>query len=258
MLKKRIIAVVVVKNGIAVQSFGYKKYMPIGNPLNLIENFDRWGADEILVHVIDRSVNNSGPDFDLIKSIASLRLETPIIYGGGISSVDEGIKAIHLGADRLSIDTLLYNNLSVCSQLSDKLGKQALIGSIPVFESEKKLSRYNYIDAKFNGIDKSFFGQIVNDAIVSEFLLMDVINDGFRDSFNERLPDYFKEYNIPVICFGGISEDEQVIKILNKGNVSSVAIGNFLNYSENAIQKYKHTSNMVRSAKYFRSSKRTL
>ena len=58
MIKKRIIGTVVVKNGIAVQSFSYGKYLPLGKPEIIIKNLDRWGVDEILINVIDRSKKN--------------------------------------------------------------------------------------------------------------------------------------------------------------------------------------------------------
>ena len=59
MLNKRLIGVITVKNNIAVQSFGYKNYLPIGDPRVLAENLDRWGADEIHVNCIDRTLNLS-------------------------------------------------------------------------------------------------------------------------------------------------------------------------------------------------------
>ena len=103
MLKKRLIGVVTVKNGWAVQSFGYRKYLPLGKPECLVENFDRWGADEILVQVIDRSLTERGPDFELLEKLGRLGLGTPLIYGGGIRNVEEGMKVIQSGADRLSL-----------------------------------------------------------------------------------------------------------------------------------------------------------
>ena len=69
MIKKRLIGVVTIRNGIAVQSFSYKKYLPIGNPLCVIQNLDRWGVDEILIQVIDRSINQLGPDFSLLNKL---------------------------------------------------------------------------------------------------------------------------------------------------------------------------------------------
>ena len=60
MLRKRLIAVVTVLDGLAVQSFGYQRYLPLGKPECLVENLDRWGVDEIFVQVIDRSARNLG------------------------------------------------------------------------------------------------------------------------------------------------------------------------------------------------------
>ena len=82
MLRKRLIAVVTVLDGLAVQSFGYQRYLPLGKPECLVENLDRWGVDEIFVQVIDRSARNLGPDLGLLLRLGSLGLETPLIYGG--------------------------------------------------------------------------------------------------------------------------------------------------------------------------------
>jgi len=72
MLKKRLIGVITIKNGWAVQSFGYRRYLPLGKPECLVGNLDRWGADEILVQVIDRSEANRGPDFELLERLGAL------------------------------------------------------------------------------------------------------------------------------------------------------------------------------------------
>ena len=45
--------------------------------------------------------------------------------------------------------------------------------------------------------------------------------------------------NKPLILFGGISECEQIKKLLIQNNISSIAIGNFLNYKEHMIQTDK-------------------
>ena len=144
MLKKRLIGVVTVKDGWAVQSFGYDRYLPLGKPECLVENLDRWGADEILIQVIDRSQNRSGPDFQLIDKLGKLGLETPLIYAGGVRSVADGVEIIQMGADRIIVDTLLHNDLAVVHDLYSQLGGQALIGSIPLSWSISGIKWFNY------------------------------------------------------------------------------------------------------------------
>ena len=49
MLKKRLGAFVFIKNGLVVQSIGFKKYLPIGKPEVVLKNLDEWGSDEIIL-----------------------------------------------------------------------------------------------------------------------------------------------------------------------------------------------------------------
>ncbi len=58
---------------------------------------------------------------------------------------------------------------------------------------------------------------------------------------------------IPFVAFGGISSSAQVANLANESRISAVAIGNFLNYREHAIQSIKKeiNSNLFRFAEYY-------
>ena len=126
MLRKRLIAVVTVLDGLAVQSFGYQRYLPLGKPECLVENLDRWGVDEIFVQVIDRSARNLGPDLGLLLRLGSLGLETPLIYGES-ASCEHAVQVIQLGADRVSIDQILHNSPTKCGRWHQRLGHKRLL-----------------------------------------------------------------------------------------------------------------------------------
>ena len=49
MLKKRIVATLVIKDGLVVQSRGFTRYMPVGKPAIAMEFLDDWGIDEIIL-----------------------------------------------------------------------------------------------------------------------------------------------------------------------------------------------------------------
>ena len=48
-LKLRIIGVVIVKDNLAVQSIGFNKFLPLGDPSLVVENLNRYGIDEIVI-----------------------------------------------------------------------------------------------------------------------------------------------------------------------------------------------------------------
>ena len=67
MLKKRIIATVVVKNGIVVQSINFKKFLPVGKPHIAVEYLNSWGIDEIILLDISATKNKKDPDYEMVK-----------------------------------------------------------------------------------------------------------------------------------------------------------------------------------------------
>jgi imidazole glycerol-phosphate synthase subunit HisF len=250
MLKKRFIGMVVVKNGWAVQSFGYKKYLPLGKPECIVENLDRWGADEIVVISIDRTINNLGPDFELLQRLAKLSIDTPIVYGGGIRSVEEGVKVVQVCADRICFDALLHNNLNVVNELAASLGVQALIGITPLSLNDEEIELLDYQAGATKIIKSDELIKISNS--VSELLVIDWKNEGQPDSFDFNLIDRLPSFNVPLIVFGGISNVKQMKALFLNENICAVAVGNFLSYKEHAIQNFKEnlTNIPLRIAKY--------
>ncbi len=145
MLRKRIIAGVIIKENQVVQSIGYRNYLPLGKPLMFVKNLDRWQADEILINVIDRSKLNKGPDLNLLKKLKNLNIHTPLIYGGGISNMEDAIQVIQLGADRILIESLAHENILELRKISNKIGSQSIIISIPLsINKDNNLVFYDY------------------------------------------------------------------------------------------------------------------
>ena len=59
------------------------------------------------IQCIDRSKLLKGPDFELLEQISSMGVGTPIIYSGGIKSVDDAVDVIKKGADRIAFQSIL-------------------------------------------------------------------------------------------------------------------------------------------------------
>ncbi|HRD98958.1 MAG TPA: HisA/HisF-related TIM barrel protein, partial [Rubrivivax sp.] len=127
MIHKRLVGVITVKQGWAVQSFGYRRHLPMGRPEIVAENLDRWGVDEILLQCIDRSAAGLGPDLALLERISRKGLATPLTYQGGIRNVADGVAAVQAGAERIALDSLLRDHPQQAAALAVPLGAQALI-----------------------------------------------------------------------------------------------------------------------------------
>jgi imidazole glycerol-phosphate synthase subunit HisF len=255
MLKKRLVGVVTVRDCLAVQSFGFKSYLPLGRPEVLIENFDRWGADEILVQVIDRSINFSGPAFELIDRISKIGISTPIIYAGGIRHELDAIDVIKRGADRVALNNMLITNASLIHKVVNNLGSQAVIGSLPLTSINGSIKHYNYVERKSINLSREIKSLIAG-SMISEFLVTDWENEGSLDGFNVDFANLSEFKNANLILFGGLGSVDIGRKVIGNVNVSAIAVGNSFSYKEHAIQDYKSqlNSDLIRRP-YFRDER---
>lgn len=251
MLKKRLVGVVTVRRGWAVQSFGYDQYLPLGKPEVLVENLDRWGADEILIQCIDRSSAKLGPDLALLSKVADLGLSTPLIYAGGIRDARDAVKVVNLGADRISVDSLFWDSPQTLQSISRELGTQAVIVNMPVRVAGNALLWLNYRSRS----EVELGGQVLERLPfewASEVMLTDWKHEGIGNGFNSNIPEVFPIRKKPLILFGGLSEPQQLRNAISQPNVVAVSVGNFLSYKEHAIQKIKQqlVGVPVRAARY--------
>jgi len=237
-LKKRLIGVVTVKDGWAVQSFGYRRYLPLGRPEVLIENLDRWGADEVVLQCIDRTRQGQGPDFALLERVARKGLSTPLIYAGGIASVDDGVAVIKAGADRICLDALLHDTPASARLLAERLGAQALIAALPLSVEAKGLRWLDYRNGQQQPLSDAVTA-LLREGVLSEALVIDWRNEGTPGAFDARLLDQFPVADVPLLAFGGLSEPGQLRDTLQRERVVAAAVGNFLSYREHAVRLYK-------------------
>lgn len=237
MVKKRLIGVITVKNSIAVQSFAYSNYLPIGTPEVLIENLERWGVDEIIILSIDRSTSSAGPDFELISRISSAGFSTPISYGGGIHSLEDAVSVIQSGSERVVLDSLLNKNINEVVRIAEAIGSQAVIASLPLEIKDNTLLHHNYLDNFSSEISNEIIN-LIDSRIISEVMIIDYLNEGLKNTFQQSLVKFFSA-NCNLIVFGGISTNKQVKELMKIDSVVAVAIGNFLNYQEHSVDLFK-------------------
>lgn len=228
---KRLVGVITIKDGWAVQSIGYQKYLPLGRPEVIAENYDRWQLDEILVVDIDRTKLNMGPNYDLLEKIIAKRIMTPLCYLGGVRNIDDALHLINKGADRIAIDSLFLRDPESALEISHVLGRQALVRVQPLVIRNSEVHGYDYLRSISTAkIDPQSFVNM--NYGFSELMIVDVENEGKINSFSDELIAPFRGYNLQLICFGGITSQIQISSLFKESNISAVAIGNSLSYTE--------------------------
>lgn len=237
MRNKRIIGVVTVRGGWAVQSFGYNRYLPLGRPHVLLENLDRWGADEILLSCIDRG--DQGPDLELLSHIATLGLTTPLVYAGGIRNQGDAVAVVGAGADRVAVDAAWHEDPEAAINIYQGVGSQALIAALPLaLGADGDVQYYNYRRQTLAPLPAALIEAIKAD-LVSEVIVTDYQAEGTDQGFDLRLLDQFPVQKPNLIAFGGVKDPDIAQGVLAHPNAVAAAMGNYLSYREHSIQHFK-------------------
>jgi cyclase len=190
LLSKRLIASIFVKDGIVVKSHGYKFWRPAGHLATALLNLDRWAVDEIIVVDISRQGKISK---ETLKEISKAKISTPLVYGGGIRSLNDVHDLLNAGCDRIMLESLLYGNDGTLQDICNTVGKQALIASLPLsardgiirgnFTSNDHLLRDS--DSLSHPLDKLW--NHYRTLPVSEILITDADNEGNYGYFSSAI-----------------------------------------------------------------------
>jgi cyclase len=240
MLKKRIIANLIINNGQVVQSIGFKKYLPIGKPEISVEFLNKWGIDEIIISDITATKYNTEINFQTYKNI-SLKSNVPLTIGGGIKTIDQIRKLLSYGADKIFINSYALLNPDFILNAAHIFGNQCIIVAIDVYKDEDgKYKIYNYLKKDFYKIDLfNWIDQLVSLG-AGEILINYVNNDGKYNGFDVRLAEIISnQVNVPIIICGGAGTPSHFYEVLSKTNVAAAAAGNYFHFTENSVSTTK-------------------
>jgi cyclase len=246
MLSKRLIASIFIKNGIVVKSHGYQFWRPAGHLATALLNLDRWAVDEIIVVDISR---RGKIDNETLKEIRKAKISTPLVYGGGIRSLNDVHDLLNAGCDRILLETLLFNNDETLQDICNTVGKQALIASLPLavrdgiicgnftsydhllMESDSLSQPLNTLWSHYRGLP------------VSEILITDTDNEGKFGYFSGAISSaVLAQCTDPedkdLLWFGGLGTNLQD-KLLAHSKTVGVVYGNINFEHELQMQKIR-------------------
>ena len=206
----------------------------MGNPVSTALSFDKQKADEIFIIDIDAFKNNLYPDFEILKNI-SKNISTPITFGGGIKTFNLAKLAFKNGADKVYLNSILFKNVDLINEISKIYGQQAIVGGINLIKKKNKYFIYNQKDE----IDPIKHIQKLERIGVGELKITFVNLEGTKQGIDLKYcKEIIKSVSIPCIFEGGISNLEEVKKLIQNG-IDSLSLGSMLYFSDNNIIKIK-------------------
>jgi len=246
--KKRVIPVLLHKEGWLVQSKGFKEYKKLGNAQKAVQRLSEWDSDELIYLDISKTESyttnrsdTAAPEYQDLNELlgeVSKVARMPITIGGGIKTLFDIEVRLRAGADKISINRAAVANPSLIELASKEFGRQCIVVSVDYEEHERQRRLYLANESSFHGDSSSVLDWLVKveDLGAGEILLNSVSRDGMKVgydiSFLEKSSDLL---SIPVIACGGAGSWEHLAEVLSETNVDAVAAANIFHFQDQSV-----------------------
>ena len=120
MLKTRLIAVIIVRQGQVVQSVQFKHTNVIHyDACHAVEAFNSWDIDELVVLNVSRKSETRDNFLNVVSQISKYCF-VPLSVGGWITDSDYAGELLRCGADKLVLNSVIVEQPNLVRMLSEK------------------------------------------------------------------------------------------------------------------------------------------
>ncbi len=129
MLTHRVIPCLDVHQGRVVKGVNFVNLRDAGDPVEIAQQYDAQGADELVFLDITASHEQRGIMLEVVRQVAE-RCFMPFTVGGGIRTLDDVTALIQAGAEKVSINTAAITRPQIVQETARKFGRCATVVNI--------------------------------------------------------------------------------------------------------------------------------
>ena len=240
MLKKRLIAVLILRDGQVVQSIRFKHTNVIHyDPVHAMEAFNKWSVDEIVLLNVSRHGESRAAFAQSVEHV-SRHCFVPLAVGGWITDSDYARELLSRGADKLVLNTAFADDPALVQKLSRRFGRQCIVASIDVKRDEDGKAKI-VVDRGNRALDEEpvSWAERAQGLGAGEIFFNSVDHDGARKGYDlESIRAITKAVDVPLIAFGGVFTWSHLLAGIEAG-AEAVAAANIFHYTEQATRKAK-------------------
>lgn len=229
MLRTRVIPCLLLRGNSLVKTIKFDRYTYIGDPLNTCRIFNELEVDEMTILDITASKEARGPNYKLLGSLVN-ECFMPLSYGGGITSLEQAERLFTLGFEKIVLNSILYSNPSLITDIAKVYGSQSIIVSIDV---RKSLLRgyevYSHAGTRRQKVKLLEWIKQIEQLGAGEILLTSIDKEGTWNGFDFELVKIVSDsVGIPVIAHGGAGHIDHIGNVVKEGKASAVGLGSMV------------------------------
>jgi cyclase len=204
-LSKRLIAVILLRDGRAVKSKQFGAYRDVGNPVSQARIYYANGIDELVI-LNTQGEKGISPLLDTLCEVSE-QCFIPIAAGGGVQSVDDAATIIKCGAEKV----VVRSAVQAIPAIVERFGRQSVVEC------------------------RDYHGGLASGpAIGGEVLYQSVERDGMMDGY-DLAPI---ESDVPVIRLGGCGNYQHLLDAFKAG-ADACAAGSLFAFTDSNPMRAK-------------------
>ena len=240
MYAKRIIPCLDVNEGRVVKGTSFINLRDAGDPVEAAVEYDRQGADELVLLDITASSQARGIMLNIVRQVAD-RIFIPFTVGGGIRTVEDFTSLLRAGADKVSVNSAALDRPSIISEAAEKFGSQCVVCAIDAKRRETGgwtvYQNGGRIDTGKDAVEWAMEAARLG---AGEILLTSMDCDGVKNGYDLELTAAIsRRVRIPVIASGGAGKMEHFYDAFNDGKADAVLAASLFHFGEITIPDLK-------------------
>lgn len=245
MLKKRIIFTLLYDSGSFMLSRNFR-LQRVGNLDWLQRNYNfahiAFFIDELVVLDVTRGERNPDAFCSTLKALTQ-GCFVPIAAGGGVRSVADARRLLRSGADKIVVNTPLFENATLVRDLAREFGQQCIIGSVDA----KRIPSGDYrifvaMGQRMLPQEPASAMSWLQDRVAGEIYLNSIDRDGTGQGYDLGLLDLIPApCPVPVIMAGGVGNGTHLIAGLQDSRVDAAATAHLFNFIGDGLQRARET-----------------
>lgn len=239
MLKTRIIPCLDVKDGRVVKGINFIDLIDAGNPVEQAKIYNNQGADEICFLDITASTENRKAIYEIVQDVAE-HCFVPLTVGGGVNSIEDIIRLLNSGADKVSINTGAVRNPELIKQASEKFGSQSIVVAIDAKKVGNDYQIFTHGGKEATSLDAKKWALRMKEYGAGELLVTSMDRDGTKKGFDIPLTKAISEIvNLPIIASGGVGKKEDFVEIAKEDSSIGLLAASVFHFGITSIREVK-------------------
>lgn len=165
----------------------------------------------------------------------------PLAAGGGIRSLGDARLLLNSGADKLVVNTPLYDQPDLVRELAQQFGRQCVVGSIDYKRTERGTEVFTQNGARPTGKSVEEAVAHAQGLGVGEIYLTSIERDGTGQGYDMgTLLRAIEASRVPLIASGGVGNFDHLADWLVQERASAAATANIFNFLGAGLIEARH------------------